>query len=67
MLDLSDEPVLGYRERMEVAAAVLAAGVVYEGPDFRFTPPAAEPAPDGCPDARRGRHGQANGEDRDRG
>ncbi|MGZ8565900.1 MAG: cyclic 2,3-diphosphoglycerate synthetase, partial [Actinomycetota bacterium] len=49
VLDLSDEPVLGYRERMEVAAAVLAAGVVYEGPDFRFTPPAEEPAPAGVP------------------
>ncbi len=49
VLDLSDEPVLGYRERMEVAAAVLVAGAVYEGPDFRFTPPATEPAPAGVP------------------
>jgi cyclic 2,3-diphosphoglycerate synthase len=41
VLDLSDEPVLGYRERMRVAAVVLEAGAVYEGPDFRFTPPPA--------------------------
>jgi cyclic 2,3-diphosphoglycerate synthetase len=41
VLDLSDEPVLGYRERMRVAAVVLDAGALYEGPDFRFTPPPA--------------------------
>ena len=39
VLDLSDEPVLGYRERMEVAAAVLAAGIRYVGPDFALDPP----------------------------
>jgi cyclic 2,3-diphosphoglycerate synthase len=49
VLDLSDEPVLGYRERMEVAAVVLQRRVVYEGPDFRLTPPPAAPAPDGVP------------------
>jgi cyclic 2,3-diphosphoglycerate synthetase len=49
VLDLSDEPVLGYRERMRVAAVVLGRGVVYEGPDFRLTPPVEEPAPRGVP------------------
>ena len=39
VLDLSDEPVLGYRERMELAAVALAAGVPYLGPDFRLDPP----------------------------
>jgi cyclic 2,3-diphosphoglycerate synthase len=39
VLDLSDEPVLGYRERMEVAGVVLAAGVRYVGPDFALEPP----------------------------
>ena len=49
VLDLSDEPVLGYRERMEVAAVALARGVPYEGADFRFEPPPAEPPPPGVP------------------
>jgi cyclic 2,3-diphosphoglycerate synthetase len=39
VLDLSDEPVLDARRRMQLAAHVLHAGVPYEGPDFRFTPP----------------------------
>lgn len=39
VLDLSDEPVLGYRERMELAAVALARGVPYLGPDFRLDPP----------------------------
>jgi cyclic 2,3-diphosphoglycerate synthetase len=39
VLDLSDEPVLGYRERMELAAVALAAGVPYLGADFRLDPP----------------------------
>jgi cyclic 2,3-diphosphoglycerate synthase len=39
VLDLSDEPVLGYRERMELIAVALVAGVPYIGPDFRFDPP----------------------------
>jgi cyclic 2,3-diphosphoglycerate synthetase len=43
IFDLSDEPVLGYRERMEVAAVALARGVPYLGPDFRLDPPVAEP------------------------
>ncbi|MBI2237656.1 MAG: cyclic 2,3-diphosphoglycerate synthetase [Actinobacteria bacterium] len=39
VLDLSDEPVLGYRERMELAAVALARGVPYVGSDFRLDPP----------------------------
>ena len=44
VLDLSDEPILGYRERMELAAVALVRGVVYMGPDFRFDPPCKRPA-----------------------
>jgi cyclic 2,3-diphosphoglycerate synthase len=43
VLDLSDEPVLGYRERMEMVAVALALGVPYAGPDFRFDPPEQGP------------------------
>ena len=39
VLDLSDEPVLGYRERMELAAVALSAGLPYLGSDFRLDPP----------------------------
>jgi cyclic 2,3-diphosphoglycerate synthetase len=39
VVDLSDEPVLGPRERFLVASRVLAAGLRYEGADFRFEPP----------------------------
>jgi cyclic 2,3-diphosphoglycerate synthetase len=39
VVDLSDEPVLGPRERMLLASRVLAAGLRYEGADFRFEPP----------------------------
>jgi cyclic 2,3-diphosphoglycerate synthase len=49
VLDLSDEPVLGYHERMQVAAVVLARGIPYEGADFRLEPPPAAPAPKGIP------------------
>jgi cyclic 2,3-diphosphoglycerate synthetase len=47
VVDLSDEPVLGPRERMLLASRVLAAGLRYEGADFRFEPPqyAAFPLP----------------------
>ncbi|HXJ64689.1 MAG TPA: 2,3-diphosphoglycerate synthetase [Actinomycetota bacterium] len=46
VLDLSDEPVLGYRERMELAAAALERGVPYVGSDFRLDPPVwAAPLP----------------------
>jgi cyclic 2,3-diphosphoglycerate synthase len=40
VFDLSDEPVLDYRRRHELVAVALAAGVPYQGPDFRFWPPA---------------------------
>jgi cyclic 2,3-diphosphoglycerate synthetase len=43
VLDLSDEPILGYRERMELAAVALARGVAYLGPDFRLDPPIVGP------------------------
>jgi len=43
ILDLSDEPVLGYRERMELVAVALEAGVPYLGPDFRVDPPELPP------------------------
>jgi cyclic 2,3-diphosphoglycerate synthetase len=49
VLDLSDEPVLGYRERMEVAALALATGVPYVGPDFRLDPPPQAAPPLGVP------------------
>jgi cyclic 2,3-diphosphoglycerate synthetase len=43
VLDLSDEPVLGYRERFGLAAVALAKGVTYLGPDFHLDPPIVEP------------------------
>jgi cyclic 2,3-diphosphoglycerate synthase len=43
VLDLSDEPVMGYRERMELAAVTLAAGLPYLGSDFRLDPPIEGP------------------------
>jgi cyclic 2,3-diphosphoglycerate synthetase len=49
VLDLSDEPVLGYRERFELAAVALVAGVPYVGADFRLEPPPADPPPAGVP------------------
>jgi cyclic 2,3-diphosphoglycerate synthase len=39
ILDLSDEPVLDYRRRHELAALSLFRGVSYRGADFRFDPP----------------------------
>jgi cyclic 2,3-diphosphoglycerate synthetase len=39
VVDLSDEPVLGPRERFRLASRVLAAGLPYEGADFRLAPP----------------------------
>jgi cyclic 2,3-diphosphoglycerate synthase len=44
VFDLSDEPVLGPRARMEWASRALAAGRPYVGPDFRFDPPQFAPA-----------------------
>lgn len=43
VVDLSDEPVLGPRERLLVAARALAAGLPYVGADFRFDPPELHP------------------------
>jgi cyclic 2,3-diphosphoglycerate synthetase len=43
VVDLSDEPVLGPRERMSWASRALALGLRYVGPDFRFDPPTFEP------------------------
>ena len=43
LVDLSDEPVLGPRERMLWASRALALGVPYVGFDFRFEPPPLAP------------------------
>jgi cyclic 2,3-diphosphoglycerate synthetase len=45
VIDLSDEPVLGPRERFRVASRVLALGLPYAGADFRFDPPDFAPYP----------------------
>ena len=39
VIDLSDEPVVGYRERMRIASLALAAGARYVGSDFELRPP----------------------------
>lgn len=39
VVDLSDEPVLSGEARTRMASIALWCGAVYEGPDFRFTPP----------------------------
>ena len=39
VVDLSDEPVVGYRERMRIASLALAAGTRYLGSDFELRPP----------------------------
>jgi cyclic 2,3-diphosphoglycerate synthase len=43
VVDLSDEPVLGPRERMLWASRALALGLPYVGADFRFDPPRLDP------------------------
>jgi cyclic 2,3-diphosphoglycerate synthetase len=43
VVDLSDEPILGPRERLATASRVLALGLPYAGADFRFDPPPLEP------------------------
>ncbi len=43
VVDLSDEPVLGPRERLALASRVLARGLPYAGADFRFDAPAFAP------------------------
>jgi len=45
VVDLSDEPVLGPRERFRVASRVLALGLPYVGADFRLEPPELVPFP----------------------
>jgi cyclic 2,3-diphosphoglycerate synthetase len=42
VLDLSDEPVLGYEERMFIASFLAAHGVDYAGSDFSFKAPSYE-------------------------
>jgi cyclic 2,3-diphosphoglycerate synthase len=42
-VDISDEPVLGPRERFRLASRLLAHGVAYEGADFSLRPPELEP------------------------
>jgi cyclic 2,3-diphosphoglycerate synthetase len=44
VLDLSDEPVMGYERRMELAGVALSMGIAYLGSDFRFDPPILESA-----------------------
>jgi cyclic 2,3-diphosphoglycerate synthetase len=38
-IDLSDEPVVGYRERFAFACRILARNISYRGSDFLFEPP----------------------------
>jgi cyclic 2,3-diphosphoglycerate synthetase len=45
VVDMSDEPVVGPRERFLLASRALAAGLRYEGADFRFEPPSYVPFP----------------------
>jgi cyclic 2,3-diphosphoglycerate synthase len=45
VVDLSDEPVLGPRERFRLASQVLARGIAYDGADFSLRPPELEPFP----------------------
>jgi cyclic 2,3-diphosphoglycerate synthase len=45
VVDLSDEPVLGPRERFLWASRALALGLPYEGADFRFDPPPLHESP----------------------
>lgn len=45
VVDLSDEPVLDPSSRFQLASRALAAGVGYEGADFRFQPPGYSPFP----------------------
>jgi cyclic 2,3-diphosphoglycerate synthetase len=45
VVDLSDEPVLGPRERFLWVSRALALGLAYEGADFRFDPPPLHESP----------------------
>ena len=42
-VDISDEPVLGPRERFRLASRFLAHGIAYEGADFSLRPPVFAP------------------------
>lgn len=39
VLDLSDEPILGYEARFHIACVLMKEGIQYKGSDFLFTPP----------------------------
>jgi len=41
-VDLSDEPVVSAKRRFEIANLILSRDVIYEGADFRFSPPSYE-------------------------
>ena len=43
VVDLSDEPVIGYKERMKIASLALYAGARYLGSDFELEPPDLHP------------------------
>jgi cyclic 2,3-diphosphoglycerate synthase len=45
VVDLSDEPVLSPPDRFRLASRALAAGLRYEGADFKFEPPPYAPFP----------------------
>ncbi len=38
-MDLSDEPIVDYSKRFNIANIALSCGILYEGPDFKFSPP----------------------------
>lgn len=38
VMDLSDEPIVDYSKRFNIASIVLSHGITYEGPDFKFYP-----------------------------
>lgn len=44
VVDLSDQPVIGYEQRLYMAASATARGAVYRGSDFVFKPPVTEKA-----------------------
>lgn len=39
VVDLSDEPIVGYEDRFRFANLIIHMGVIYAGADFRFDPP----------------------------
>lgn len=41
-VDLSDEPVVGYKERFACACRILSHSIIYKGSDFLFEPPIFE-------------------------